>query len=56
MSSSTIDRPEFQACCAHGKVKLTVLRRPPASLYNLFMGDSHEAKEFRANIVPVKGT
>ena len=51
VSSSTIDRPEFQACCAHGKVKLTALRRPPTSLYNLFTGDTHEAKKFRANIV-----
>ena len=40
-------RPEFQTCCAHGKIK----RIPPAPLYNLFTGDGHDAKDFRTNIV-----
>ena len=51
VSSSRIGQPEFQMCCAHGKVKLPSLRIPPAPLYNLYTGESHEAKEFRSNIV-----
>jgi hypothetical protein len=51
VSSSKIGSPEFGMCCAHGKVKLPSLRVPPFPLYNLFTGDSHEAKEFRTNIV-----
>jgi Helitron helicase-like domain at N-terminus len=51
VSSSRIDHPEFQMCCAHGKVKLPPLRIPPPPLYESFTSDSHDAKEFRANIV-----
>ena len=51
VSSSRIGQPEFQACCAHGKVKLAPLRIPPALLYNLYTGESQEAKHFRSNIV-----
>jgi hypothetical protein len=51
VSSSRINVPEFQMCCAHGKVKLPPLRLPPQPLYNLFISDSLDAKEFRANIV-----
>jgi hypothetical protein len=51
VSSSRVGRPEFQTCCAHGKIKLSPLRTPPAPLYDLFTGDTHEAKEFRSNIV-----
>ena len=51
VSSSRIGQPEFQMCCAHGKVKLPSLRIPPVPLYNLYTGESHEAKEFRSNIV-----
>ena len=45
-SSSRIGQPEFQTCCAHGKVKLPPLHIPPVPLYNLFTSDSHEAKNF----------
>jgi hypothetical protein len=51
VSSSRVGHPEFQMCCAHGKVNLTPLRLPPAPLYDLFIGDTHEAKQFRTNIV-----
>lgn len=51
VTSSRVGHPEFQTCCAHGKVKLSPLRLPPAPLYELFVGDTHEAKDFRANIV-----
>ena len=51
VSSSRVTQPEFQTCCAHNKVKLPPLQIPPAPLYNLFTGDSHEAKEFQSNIV-----
>ena len=51
VSSSRVGHPEFQMCCAHGKVNLTPLRLPPAPLYDLFVGDTHEAKQFRSNIV-----
>jgi hypothetical protein len=51
VSSSKVGRPEFGTCCAHGKVKLPYLRVPPLPLYNLFTGDSLQAKEFRSNIV-----
>lgn len=51
VSSSTVSHPEFQTCCAHGKVKLPPLRIPPAPLYNLFTGNTPDAKEFRSNIV-----
>lgn len=51
ISSSRIGHPEFRMCCGHGKVKLSVLRVPPSPLYNLFTADTHQAKEFRTNIV-----
>ena len=35
----------------HGKVRLPPLQIPPISLYNLFTGDSHEARDFWSNIV-----
>ena len=38
-------------CCARGKVKLQPLRVPPSLLYNLFIGDTLQVKEFRTNIV-----
>lgn len=41
----------FQTCCAHGKVKLPPLHIPPAPLYDLFVGNTYEAKQFRVNIV-----
>ena len=34
--SSRVGHPEFQTCCAHGKVKLSALQVPPAPLYDLF--------------------
>ena len=49
-SSSTIIHPEFGMCCGHGKIKLPPLRVPPLPLYNLFTGDTLEAREFRKNI------
>ena len=49
--SSTVSHPEFQTCCTHGKVKLPPLWIPPAPLYNLFTGNTPDAKEFRSNIV-----
>ena len=46
VSSSRIGRPEFGMCCMHGKVKLSSLCVPPLPLYNLFTGDTFQAKEF----------
>ena len=51
VSSSRVDHPEFQMCCAHGKVMLPPLRNPPAPLYDLFSSNTRDAKEFRTNIV-----
>lgn len=51
VSSSRVNHPEFQMCCAHGQVKLCPLRVPPLPLYNLYTGTSHDAQEFRANMV-----
>lgn len=51
LSSSRINHPEFGMCCGHGKVKLPSLQVPPLALYNLFMADTFQAKEFRMNIV-----
>ncbi|KAF8805649.1 hypothetical protein BYT27DRAFT_7296327 [Phlegmacium glaucopus] len=51
VSSSRRNRPEFEACCAHGKVQLPLLCVPPSPLYNLFVDDTHKGKEFRGNIV-----
>lgn len=51
VSSSRVGHPEFQMCCGHGKIKLPPLRSPPAPLYDLFTDDTHEAKDFRSNIV-----
>ena len=51
VSSSRVSHPEFRMCCAHAKIKLHPLRIPPTPLYNLFTGDSDDAKEFRSNIV-----
>jgi hypothetical protein len=51
VSSSRVGHPEFQMCCGHGKVKLSPLRLPPVPLYDLYIGDTQEAKQFRTNIV-----
>ena len=51
LSLSRINHPEFGMCCGRGKVKLPALRVPPSLLYDLFVGDSQQAKEFRTNIV-----
>ena len=51
VSSSRVGQPEFQTCCAHGKIMLPRLQTPPAPLYNLFTDNTHDAKEFRSNIV-----
>ncbi|KAF8805155.1 hypothetical protein BYT27DRAFT_7105206, partial [Phlegmacium glaucopus] len=51
VSSSRVGRPEFESCCAHGNVELPLLHIPPTSMYNLFIGDSYDGKEFRMNIV-----
>ena len=51
VSSSRAGHPQFGTCCAHGKVKLPFLRVPPAPLYNLYTGDTPQAKEFQANIM-----
>ena len=56
VSSSRAGQPEFQTCCAHGKVMLPALRIPPAPLHRLFTEDSRDAKEFRANIVQYNAT
>ena len=49
--SSRVSHPEFGMCCARGKVKVPPLRVPPLPLYNLFTGETPQAKEFRSNIV-----
>ena len=46
VSSSRADHPEFASCCAHVKVKLAPLCVPPTNLYNLFMANTLQAKEF----------
>ena len=51
VSSSRINHPEFETCCAHGKVKLPPLHVPPPALYDLFVGQHVEAKNFRTEIV-----
>ena len=51
VSSSSIRNPEFESCCQRGKVKLPALRVPPTELYNLFVDDSPQARDFRKNIV-----
>ena len=51
VSSSRRAHPEFQMCCARGKVKVAPLRVPPLPLYNLFTENTLQAKEFRTNIV-----
>ena len=51
VSSSRIHHPEFEACFQHGKVKLDALRLPPVALYNLFVNDTQQGREFRKNIV-----
>lgn len=51
VSSSKIDQPEFQMCCAQGKVKLAPLRIPPAPLYNLYTGESNEANSNNGSLL-----
>ncbi|KDR83323.1 hypothetical protein GALMADRAFT_55132, partial [Galerina marginata CBS 339.88] len=51
VSSSKVGHPEFEACCAHGKVILSSFEVPPPALYNLFTAHTPQAKEFRQNIV-----
>lgn len=48
--SSRPQRPEFEACCAHGKITLPLLSVPPLPLYDLYVNDTNNAKEFRENI------
>ena len=50
-SSSRVHRPEFEMCCDHGKIKLPLLSVPPRPLYDLFVLDTNEGREFRRNIV-----
>jgi hypothetical protein len=49
-ASSTSAQPEFETCCAHGKVSLPLLSVPPMPLYDFFVNDTNAAKEFRENI------
>ena len=49
--SSSICNPEFESCCQQGKVKLPALHVPPTKLYNLFVDDSPQARDFQKNIV-----
>ena len=51
VSLSRVGQPEFQTCCAHGKIMLPRLQTPPAPLYNLFTDNTHVTKEFLSNIV-----
>ena len=51
VSSSTVNRLKFEACCQHGKICLHPLWEPPLVLQSLFVDDSHEAHEFCTNIV-----
>ena len=48
--SSRSRRPEFETCCAHGKISLPLLSVPPPPLYNFFIDDSNAGKDFRKNI------
>ena len=49
--SSSKSRPEFEMCCAHGKVSLPPLRMPPLPLANFFILQTREGNDFRKNIV-----
>lgn len=51
VSSTSIHNPEFESCCQRGKVKLPALRVPPTELYNLFVDDSPQARDFRKHMV-----
>src|SRR5437879_1775832 len=51
VSSSSISHPEFEMCCAHGKIRLPPLCMPPTELYDLFVNNTPAAREFRSNIV-----
>ncbi|KAJ7726833.1 hypothetical protein DFH07DRAFT_906551 [Mycena maculata] len=50
LSTSTIARPLFGACCLSGKVELSAIRKPPRELLELYNGTSHESKHFLDNI------
>ena len=47
VSSSRVNCPEFQLCGTHGKMKLSLLWNPPPPFYDLFMDDTHIAKDFQ---------
>ncbi|KAF8972076.1 hypothetical protein BDZ97DRAFT_1913321 [Flammula alnicola] len=50
VASTSSSRPEFESCCQRGKIILPNLTVPPTALYNLFVADTIQGKEFRKNI------
>ncbi|EUC59156.1 helitron helicase-like amino-terminal domain protein [Rhizoctonia solani AG-3 Rhs1AP] len=49
-SKSTIASPTFTACCRGGKIELALPKRPPAPLWELFMGEHPLSGNFFQNI------
>ncbi|KAI0665311.1 hypothetical protein C8Q70DRAFT_1117474, partial [Cubamyces menziesii] len=50
IKQSSNARPRFGFCCDSGQVSLPPVPEPPEPLRTLFVADSEQAKEFRANI------
>ena len=50
VGSSSMQQPEFTACCQRGHVHISHQSRPPDTLYNLFEGHGEEEKLFRSKI------
>ena len=48
--SSSMQQPEFTACCQQGHVHISHQSQPPDTLYNLFEGHDEDNKLFRLKI------
>ncbi|KDR70860.1 hypothetical protein GALMADRAFT_75581, partial [Galerina marginata CBS 339.88] len=50
VSGSSKKKPQFQTCCADGKVQLPLLQPPPEPLQHLLTSDEQAAVKFRGDI------
>ena len=47
LANSTLICPRFGTCCLQGKIKLPLLKTPPAQLQALYDGNNDQSKSFR---------
>lgn len=49
-SDKKSDRPKYSLCCSQGKIKLPLMKQPPAMFYQLLSGQSPQSNHFIKNI------